>query len=162
MPTWRVLTTMALAWPGATARTLASSDRRTMADRGCAWVDVQASSSWTTAGMVGMAAAKAFSLEVHVAHWVPYSKVRLAWKDDVEISDVYNANIAGGADGGNELVIQLTPAVPAESKFQVMGSGTLSLRPAITCTDNEAPPPAPPRANDCEQLAAYRVANIAA
>ena len=73
--------------------------------------------------MVDRTNSKAFSLEVHVAKWVPYSKVRLQWKDDVEISDVYGATIVDGADGGDMLGVQLGPAVPFENKFQVMGSG---------------------------------------
>eukprot|EP00965_Chrysotila_dentata_P073917 2441325-Pleurochrysis_carterae.AAC.2 len=52
--------------------------------------------------------------------------------------------------GGSSITVELGPQPPASNSFGLMGTGSLSLAPKITCERQEAPPPSPPSSKaDC-------------
>ena len=84
----------------------------------------------------------------------------VTFPDSVKIEAVYDANLIGSLTTASSFTVELGPKATASSEFIVMGSGTVTLEPTITCAALQGPPPAPPHPDDCILLSQYEVHNV--
>ena len=120
------------------------------AREGKAWAEIQQkdSSAWVD-GRGGTSGVKRFVFRVHVVEWVTGAQVTLDWGNaDVQLENIYDAQPIEGYDGSGPVTVELGANPSEANQFLMMGTGTNSFHPKITCEEIERAPPSPPNAQD--------------
>ena len=129
----------------------------------CARVNKAQSSGWLDRDQV----TPRFSLQLDiVGHWVPFTSIAITWPDATEVNVEHFYNVeqvtAGDSIPKNAAMFRLgrSPATPAN--FVILGTGSSSMLPSITCSSESSlqlPPPSPPHALDCKLVPTYTTLN---
>ena len=127
--------------------------------KACAEIVTKDSSVWVDERR-GTSGVKRFVFRVHVVEWVPNAQVTLDWGSaDMELENIYDAQPVEGYDGSGPVTVELGANPSEVDQFLMMGTGTNSFHPKITCQTIEKAPPSPPHAMDCELRAAWTIVN---
>ena len=127
------------------------------ASAACAHVNQAQSSGWIDHDGV----TQKFSLYLDVLQWEPHAKIEIRWEGAAIVVDpahVYNAQLVAADTTASAIVVQLgsTPANPPA--FQMLGTGTQSVEPTISCSTTalqRLPPPSPPGRIRCDLQPEY-------
>ena len=96
----------------------------------CAEIDQSSSSVWVEA----RSHSKRFVFRVKVKEWVPFAQVSLDWGNaDMQLENIYDAQPIDGYDGGSAVTVELGANPSEKGQFLMMGTGTNSFHPKITC-----------------------------
>ena len=127
--------------------------------KACAEIVTKDSSVWVDERR-GTSGVKRFVFRVHVVEWVPSAQVTLDWGTaDVELENIYDAQPVEGYDGSGPVTVELGANPSEVDQFLMMGTGTNSFHPKITCEAIERAPPSPPHAIDCDLRAHWNIVN---
>lgn len=98
---------------------------------------------------------KHFSYTIKMSQWIPHTKLTIQWPSNshVTIKDIFSARVLHAND--HELALETDVANDNGGTVAIVGGGSLSLRPSITCVSPPSEPPSPPGANQCELGARY-------
>ena len=125
----------------------------------CAQVNEAQSSGWLDQDQV----TKLFSLQIDVVGgWEPFQLIAITWPgESVTLDHVYNAQRAPGGDDSTT-IIRLGRTATNPPNFVLMGKGSMSKTPVISCNTADShnlPPPSPPRQADCPLDPKYTTLN---
>ena len=125
----------------------------------CAQVNTAQSSGWLDRDQV----TKLFSLQFDVVGaWEPFQLIAITWPgESITIDHVYNAQRAPGGDGSTTIV-RLGRTATNPPNFVLMGKGSMSRAPVISCNaadSHNLPPPSPPHEADCPLQPKYKTVN---
>ena len=149
MPAGAMALVLAAALCGQTARE----------GKACAEIQQKDSSAWVD-GRGGTSGVKRFVFRVHVVEWVTGAQVTLDWGNaDVQLENIYDAQPIEGYDGSGPVTVELGANPSEANQFLMMGTGTNSFHPKITCEEIERAPPSPPNAQDCELRGVFHIVN---
>lgn len=122
----------------------------------CGSVDEEESSAWLSNKV------KHFQLHVDVSDWESFEDVTITWPESeghIRIEKAWEATIIGSTPHSVTLELGVEGNIAEHSSFGLMGSGSQSLSPHITCRMVAEPPPSPPHASDCKLQPSYTVKN---
>jgi hypothetical protein len=130
--------------------------------KACAEIVTKDSSVWVDErrGTSGVSGVKRFVFRVHVVKWVPNAQVTLDFGTaDVELESIFDAQPVDGYEGSGPVTVELGANPSEVDQFLMMGTGTNSFHPKITCEAIEEAPPSPPHAIDCELRPVWHIVN---
>lgn len=103
----------------------------------CAQIISERSSVWIDKGVDkggSLTRVKRFVFRVHMREWVPNAQVTLDWGDaDLQLENIYDAQPIDGYDGSGPVTLELGANPSEPGQFLMMGTGTNSFHPKITC-----------------------------
>ena len=130
--------------------------------KACAEIVTKDSSVWVDErrGTSGVSGVKRFVFRVHVVKWVPNAQVTLDFGTaDVELESIFDAQPVDGYEGSGPVTVELGANPSEVDQFLMIGTGTNSFHPKITCEAIEEAPPSPPHAIDCELRPVWHIVN---
>ena len=127
--------------------------------KACAEIVTKESSVWVDERR-GTSGVKRFVFRVRVVKWVPNAQVTLDFGTaDVALENIYDAQPVDGYEGSGPVTVELGANPSEVDQFLMMGTGTNSFHPKITCEAIEEAPPSPPHAMDCELRPVWNIVN---